>query len=341
MAENKKKTRVTLEQVAKHAGVSTTTASLIMRKSKTISSATRDKVLASMDELGYVYDRVAANLRSKSSTTIGLIITEIANPYFSELVNGVNQKLDAQGYTVLLGATSGSLNKQNLLLSTMLEYRVGGVILCPVADSSIEIVKRFEQWDIPLILVTNDMAGVNRDYVSVDYIAGARQAVEHLLRQGHRRIAFLGGPTASSSWQARKQGYVNALNQAGIEIDESLISGSPMSREGGLEALGKVLLNPDPPTAIFCFSDVIAFGVMVGLKEAGLAPGKDIAVVGFDNVKEAATSSPSLSTVSSSPQLVGNYAADLLYQRIMGLEEDPKRIVIQPELIIRNSSKQE
>jgi LacI family transcriptional regulator len=334
----KKRPRVTLKQVAKHAGVSTTTASLVVRGSETISKATHEKVLASMKELGYVYDRVAANLSSQTSSTIGLIITEIANPYFSELVDGVHQELDQRGYTVLLGTTSESNAKQELLLSTMLEYRVGGVILCPCADSTLDTIKLFEQWEIPVIQVTNEVKGTRSDYIGVDYKAGARVAVEHLIEKGHRRIAYIGGPIEAYSWKERKEGYSQALEQAGLEMDDSLVFGSAMTREGGIDAARKICRIENPPTAIFCFNDVIAFGVMVGLKDAGFTPGQDIAVVGFDNIKEAATSIPSLTTVTSSPGLIGSYAADLLHQRIAGLETEPQRIILKPEIVERNST---
>ncbi|CAM3654632.1 MULTISPECIES: LacI family DNA-binding transcriptional regulator [Brevibacillus] len=335
----KKRARVTLQQVADHAGVSKTTASLIVRnKVQNISEATQKRVLAAMSDLGYVYDRVAANLRSQSSSTVGMIITEIANPYFSELLEGVHQELDKHGYTVLLGTTSESGAKQDSLLSTMLEYRVSGVILCPATKSSLDTINRLEKWGIPVILIGKEISGADCDYVGVDFAPGSKVAVEHLISAGHRRIALLGGPTEASSWKARKEGYGQAFQEAGLSVDETLMVGSPMTRDGGLNAVRQLLKHPDPPTAIFCYNDVIAFGAMVGLQEAGLTPGQDIAVVGFDNLKEAATSIPSLTTVSSCPQLIGTYAADLLHQRIMGLDIEPQRIIIKPELIVRTSS---
>lgn len=336
MAE-KKRTRVTLQQVAEHAGVSRATASLIVRGSSNISESTREKVQESMRQLGYVYDRVAANLRSKNSSTVGLIITEIANPFFSELLDGVHQELDKHGYTVILGTTFDSSTKQDQLLSTMLEYRVGGVILCPAADSSQESIDRLKQWDIPVVLVAKEPASKSCDYVAVDNVAGAEIAVHHLIQNGHRRIAFLGGSVESSPWQERKQGYCNALQQAGIKVDTSLLIESPITRQGGSIAVQKLLGQSNPPTAFFCFNDIVAFGVMIGIKEAGLSPGQDISVVGFDNIKEAAASNPPLTSISSSPQLIGTNAGALLHKRIEGLDAKPQRIILKPELVVRDS----
>ncbi|CAH0229893.1 LacI family DNA-binding transcriptional regulator [Peribacillus frigoritolerans] len=333
-----KKGRVTLQQVAKHAGVSTSTASLIVRNNPRISEATRKKVLKSMHELGYVYDRIAANLRSQSSDTVGIIITDISNTFFSEFLIGVHDALDEVGYTVLLGTTFDSVAKQDHLLSTMMEHRVGGLILCPVSESSQDTIERLNEIDTPMVLAVRELPGVNSDYVGIDYPEGARIAVDHLLGKGHKRIALLGGIKESSTWIERMEGYREALSRAGLEVDESLVIDSAPTREGGLEAVLKVLENPNPPTAIFCFSDLIAFGVMQGLMMKGITPGKDIDIVGFDNVPVAEIYHPPLTTISSFPRRIGKEAANLLYQQMEKIEREQQRIILNPELIIRESS---
>ncbi|KON66469.1 LacI family transcriptional regulator [Peribacillus butanolivorans] len=333
-----KKGRVTLQQVAKHAGVSTSTASLIVRNNPRISEATRKKVLKSMRELGYVYDRIAANLRSQSSDTVGIIITDISNTFFSEFLIGVHDALEEVGYTVLLGTTFDSVTKQDQLLSTMLEHRVGGLILCPVSESTQETINRLNEIDTPFVLAVRELPEVNSDYVGINYPEGARIAVNHLIEKGHKRIAFLGGIRESSTWIERMEGYREALSKSGLEVDESLMIDSAPTREGGLEAVFKVLNNPDPPTAIFCFSDLIAFGVMQGLRMKGLIPGQDIDIVGFDNVPVAEIYHPPLTTVSSFPQRMGKEAANLLHQKMVNIDHEQQRIILNPELIIRESS---
>ncbi|KAA9029909.1 LacI family DNA-binding transcriptional regulator [Niallia endozanthoxylica] len=329
---------VTLQDVAKHAGVSRATASLIVRNSPKISSETRKKVLKSMEELGYVYDRVAANLRSKSSTTIGIIITDISNTYYSDLLKGVHHTLEEIGYTVLLGVTFDSVEKQDQILSSMIEHRVGGIILCPVSESADETVNRLNKLQIPAILAVRELAGSNCDFVGVDYQAGSQMAVEHLIKKGHKRVAFLGGYRKASTWIERMEGYSLALQQAGIELDGSIVIDSVPTREGGVDAVRQLLSLPNRPTAIFCFSDLVAFGVVQGVREAGLKPGEDIAIMGFDNIPEAEIFYPPLSTVSSFAQLTGKTAANLLHQRITQSEGEKKRIILQPELIVREST---
>jgi len=332
------KKRVTLMDVAKHAGVSRATASLIVRGSSKIADKTRIKVLNSMRELGYVYDRVAANMRSQSSSTVGLIITDIANPFYAELLRGVHNTLEEAGYTVFLGTTFDSDSKQEQLISRMLEHRVGGIILCPVSGSSMDTIERLKKIDIPLVLAVREIEDVTCDYVGIDYEVGAQMAVNHLIQRGHRRISFLGGTSHSSAWKERRRGYCSALKEAGLVVDESLIIESAVTREGGMDAVRKALLLSDPPTGAFCFNDLVAHGVMLGLNDAGLRPGQDMALVGFDNNNEAPLYNPPLTTVSSYARLIGSQAATLLHQRIRNHDREKMRIILQPELVVRESS---
>ena len=328
---------ITLQKVAEHAGVSRATASLVVRGSKSISPATREKVFASMRELGYVYDRIAANLRSKSSSTVGLIIMELANSFYSELLVGIHQELSKFGQTVLLGTTFDSQASQDRLLSTMLEHRVGGIILSAVPGSSAEAVEKVRNWGIPVVLVGRKVRGVQFDFVGVDNVAGGELAVNHLLGHGHRRIAFIGGFSKLSSWQGRKQGYDNALRQAGIVADSSLVIESPATLQCGTEVIERVMAVANPPTAVFCYNDAIAFGAMMKLKEMGIIPGRDVAIMGFDDIPEAAIFTPKLSTISSAIRLMGAHAATLLHSRIEGLDSEPQNVIVEPKLVIRES----
>ncbi|MDT8861476.1 LacI family DNA-binding transcriptional regulator [Alkalihalobacillus sp. MEB130] len=333
-----KRSRVTLQDVAKHAGVSRSTASLIVRGSSTIAVNTRRKVLASIRELGYVYDRVAANMRSQSSSTVGVIITDIANPFFSEFLVGVHRTLEETGYIEFLGTTFDLDTKQDRILSTMLEHRVGGIILCPVSNSSAETIERLKKLDVPIVHAVRELPKLQCDYVGIDYTAGAQISVNHLIQKGHRRISFIGGSSGSSAWKERMQGYENGLKKSGIEIDESIIIESPVTREGGMVAVHHILSQQNPPTAIFCYNDLVALGVMQGLRDAKVTPGEDIAVVGFDNVQESSLYTPSLTTVNVFARLIGSQAANLIHQRMLDQDRDIQRIILQPELVTRRSS---
>lgn len=336
--KQQKKRRVTLQQVAEHAGVSTSTASLIVRNNPRISEATREKVLQSMRELGYVYDRVAANLRSQTSTTVGLIITDISNTFFSEFLIGVQNTLEEVGLTVLLGTTFDSVAKQEQLISTMLEHRVGGLILCPVSGTAEETLSRLEQLDIPVVLAVREIADADCDFVGADYEEGTYKAVRHFIEKGHQEIAFLGGVKHSSTWTKRMKGFKKALREADLDVKNEYVIDSAPTREAGCEAVTELLRRSERPTAIFCFSDLVAFGVMQGIRKAGLVPGEDIDIIGFDNVPEAEISYPPLTTVSSFPRQSGKEAAQLLHHKITSSQHKKQRIILAPELVIRESS---
>lgn len=332
------KKRVTLLDVAEHAGVSRATASLVVRGNPNITEKTSKKVVKSMRELGYVYDRVAANMRSQNVTTVGLIITDISNPFFSEFLIGVHNVLEETGLIEFLGTTFDSDAKQERLISTMLEHRVGGIILCPVSDTSESTIERIKSVDIPLVTAVREIPSLMCDYVGIDYSAGTQLAVKHLIQKGHRRISFLGGTSQSSAWKERRLGFYNAFLQAGLAVDESLIIESAVTRVGGIEAVRKVLFKSNPPTATVCFNDLVALGVMQGLRDTGLTPGEDMAIVGFDNVQEATLYNPPLTTVSSFARLIGSQAANLLQQRMSDQNREKQRIILQPELVVRSST---
>lgn len=333
-----RKRRITLQDVAKHAGVSTSTASLVIRNNPRISDATRKKVLDSIEELGYVYDRVAAKLRSQSSKIIGVIVTDISNKFISEFLIGVQQTLEKMDYTVLLGTTFDSVSKQERLISTMVEHRVDGLIINPASKSNKSTISQLNHLELPVVLANREVDHANCDYVGIDYIKGTYLAVDHLLKKGHKRIAFLGGIKMSSTWKDRMKGFQEAHNKAGLEVDKSLIIDGLPTSEGGIQTVLEVLNNPNPPTAIFCFSDLVAFGVLQGLGMKGMIPGQDIDIVGFDNIPESEIYHPPLTTVSSFPRTIGIQAATILYNKLE--QDDPiqQRIILNPELVIRETS---
>ena len=290
-----------------------------------------------MEELNYVYDRVAANLRTLTSTTVGLIVTEIANPYFSEVADGVHQALGELGYVVLLGATFDSEEKQDLLLATMMENRIGGLILSPVSRLSKGLELRLNSLGIPTVIIGRKPTGTVFDFVGIDNVYGAKAAVKHLIERGHRRIAFIGGLFNDIHWLERKEGYCQELLLADLDVDESLIINTPVTRSGGVEGIKQMLNHSNRPTALLCYNDLVAFGVMSALKELGISPGSDLAVIGFDNIPEAAETDPKLTTVSLFPNRIGSIAANLLHQRMKGFDDEQQDIIIQPKLVVRES----
>ena len=329
--------RVTLVDVARHAQVSRATASLVLRGSELVAEPTRARVLASMQTLGYVVHRGAASLRTQRSHTVGLIVPDVTNPFFAEMTVAIEAQLDLAQHVALLGNTAETLTKQERLLAMLREYRADGVLLCVANGTSAETIDRLRLWRLPFVLFARYIEAVEADYVGADNVAGARQATDYLLDRGHRRIAFVGGPLGSSARRDRRRGYALALTARGLTPDAPDALAGPTSRAAGHQAVSELLARAEPPTAVLCYNDIVAFGVMLGLQAAGLTPGREMAVIGFDDIAEAALWWPALTTVALAPQQIGAQAAQLLLERIAAPDAPPRRLVIAPALVVRQS----
>lgn len=326
--------RVTLVDVAKRAGVSRATASLVLRNSPMVADKTRDRVRAAMEELGYVYNRGAANLRAGRTHTVGLLVCDINNPFFAEMTAGVDAALSEAGWVAFMANSAESPERQDQFLQRMREHNVDGVIVCPAAGTSPDLPERLRRWELPCVQALRFVSR-DGDYAGVDYEFGIEQVASHLIRLGHRRIALAGGDRMHSATQARYRGFKAALERNGL--DGSLIVRSPLTRRGGIDAINALLDRPDPPTAVVCFNDVVAFGVMLGLEARGLRAGRDIAVTGFDDVPDACLSRPPLTTVATSAYHVGEEAARLLLRRLADPQHTPEQVILPTRLVVRES----
>jgi LacI family transcriptional regulator len=329
--------RVTLAEIGESLGLSRATVSLVLRGSPLVADSTRERVLEAMRQMGYVYHRAAASLRTQRSQTVGLIVSDITNPFFAEMTVGIEARLDAAGYVSLLGHTAESREKQERLLATMREFPADGILLCPADATPASAIEGLLAARVPLVLFARYLPGVATDYVGADNVAGATLAVEHLIALGHRRIAFIGGPPETSARRDRERGYRQTLERHDLPIDEALVLTTATTREGGYNGTRALLRAPRRPTALLCFNDAVAFGAMFGVQSIGLLPGRDVAVVGFDDVDEAALSRPTLTTVAVTPRKIGEEAAGLLLERIEHPESPPRQIVLPPQLMVRES----
>lgn len=330
--------RITLVDVASDADVSRATASLVMRGSPLISEETTEKVLHSMEKLGYVYNRAAASLRAEKSHAVGLAVTDITNPFFAELAVGIERRLDEARYTLLLTHSGERRKRQQALLSMMHGYQIDGLLLCPARGTIARDLALLKRWGLPTVLIARDVPNSSLEYVGADNFLGAKQAVQHLLARGHRRIAFAGGPSQSTARVDRLAGYSEAIKKAGIPIDDTVCRTSEVTREGGHKAILDLLQLEDPPTAALCYNDVVAFGAMLGLEASGKQPGVDFAVVGFDNISDSALWHPALTTVSITPEQIAEAATARLIERISRPDAPATKTIIPPSLIVRESS---
>jgi LacI family transcriptional regulator len=329
--------RVTLMDVAKDAGVSRATASLVLRKSPLVTETTYDRVVASMERLGYVYNRAAASMRSNRSRTVGLIVTDITNPFFAQMTLGSEEHLNGEDYALLLGNSAETAAKQERLIEAMHEYGADGLLLCPVADTDPQIIRSIQQWHLPCIQVARFVPGVAADYVGPDNVLGAELATRQLVANGHRIIAFVGGPRHTSAHAERLQGYCAVLSSHDLPIDEGLVAPCPVSTQGGRSAITELMQRAQRPTAVFCYNDIVAHGVMLGLQALGITPGETFDVIGFDDIDEASQWHPALTTVAMPPSVIGSEAARLLIERIDNPEGSPRQVILRPALVYRQS----
>lgn len=327
--------RVTLTEVARDAGVSRSTVSLVLRGSPLVAPETRGRVQASIEALGYIYNRGAATLRAARTDVVGLLVSKIDNSFYGELTAGVDEVLDEQGVVAFLGNTAESLERQDRFLQRMREHSVDGVILCPAAGTQPDLLERLRHWRMPCVQALRFLAANDGDYAGVDYQFGMEMVTEHLIRLGHARIAFVGGNLAHSATSARRAGFAAAMKRHGLSPD--VMVRCPLNRRAGAEAITGLLDRPDPPTAALCFNDEVAFGVMLGLEARGLRAGRDMAVTGFDDMPEAAQSRPALTTVATSARQIGQEAARLLLRRLADPQGAMERVILPARLVVRES----
>jgi len=335
LSESRKKNRVTLLDVARHAGVSRATASLVIRKSPLVSTETRVKVEASMQELGYVYNMGAARLRADRSLTIGVVIPNLINPFFTELLAGIETVIDAAGMVVILVNSGDVLARQDMLLTRMREHGVDGVILCPAAGTDTSLIERMGEWDLPVVQVLRRVSD-ECDYAGVDYGFGMHQAVDHLAELGHRDIAFAVHGPVHSAYQERVDAFRDAMQARGL--DHGTIIRVPNQMASIAESAHSFISGPGRSTAVVCFNDVVALGLSAGLYDLGVVIGHDFSLVGFDDVADAEAMRPRLTSVATFPVAIGEGAASLLLDRLAQPDLPPRKLVKAPQLHIRQSS---
>jgi LacI family transcriptional regulator len=327
--------RVTLTDVAKDAGVSRATASMVLNDSPLIAQATKERVRASFARLGYVYDRAAASLRKNQSLAVGLVITQLSNPYFAEFVEGIQSELDDRGMDVLLGISAEDRARQRRVLVSMSERRVDGVVVIPAHQSE---PADFAGLHMPIVMLARRVKGFDTDYVGGDNYAGSVAATNHLLvTHGARRPAFIGGHVYASAREERLGGFLSAAGVLGIKVPVRNQPACVPDRVVARNVAAELIARDPKVDAIVCFNDAVAFGVVDAVADAGLQVGRDIRVIGFDDVKDAERARPALASVSVPAETAGRRAAQLLLKRISGSEAGPQGLILPAELMPRES----
>jgi LacI family transcriptional regulator len=310
--------------------------SLVLRSSPLVADATRAGVQSSIDSLGYVYHRAAANLRTRLTHTVGLVICEITNPFYAELAAGIDDVLDQAGWVAFVANTAESPERQSRFIARMQEHRVDGVLLAPAEGTAPETIDALERHSLPVVQMLRRVGRGDADFVSADFYLGMTLAAEHLIRLGHKRIAFVGGARQVTPARDRTKAFREILPRFGLPVGP-IVKCFP-TREGGAAAVAELFrTKAKAPTAMLCHNDLCALGVMLGLADRGLVPGRDVAVIGFDDIPEAAMSRPALTTVALGARAIGEEAARLMLRRIKSPGGSLETIILPPRLVIRSS----
>ena len=289
-----------------------------------------------MDSLGYIYHRAAANLRARLTHTIGIVICEITNPFYAELTAGIDEALDRAGWVAFLANTAESPARQDRFIVRMREHRVDGILLAPAEGTSPRTIEQLMRQGVPVVQILRRVGRRSADHVSADFRLGMTLAAEHLIGLGHRRIAFVGGARRVSPARDRTQAFRDTLTRHGLALG-AIVNCMP-TREDGANAVARLFRGgSNEPTAVLCYNDLCALGVMVGLVDRGLTPGRDVAVVGFDDIPEGAMHRPALTTVAVEPRRIGEEAANLLLRRVKAPDAAPETIILPPKLVVRES----
>lgn len=327
--------RPTIIDVAKAAGVSKSTVSLVLQNSPAVSAKTRDDVRKAMAALGYVYNRAAANLRSAQIGLVGLVINDLKNPFFTEFATAVQMAISAAGYATVLANTDEDPALQARTIAAMIEHGVSGLIISPAYGDETATFGPLERADIPAMQVLRKVSPRTDlfPFASPDYAAGGRLATEHLIASGARRIAFVGGVAGRSVTAERQSGYLQTLQEHGLS--SLVLSGRP-TRAFGRDCAGRFIDQPDCDAAL-CFNDLVALGVLSGFASRGRQVGRDFRLVGFDDIEEAAHSFPALTTVQCGIARFGQTMAETLMAWLTQGTKPAPEVQTPVQLVIRAS----
>lgn len=329
-----------IREVAERAGVSLGTVSNVLNRPEIVAEETRRRVQLAIEEIGFVRNGSARQLRAGRSQYIGLVVLDVANPFFTEVARGAEDAVSEAGCVVILCNSDDSMDKESHYLHVLEEQRALGVLITPVQNDA-SYLQRLQQRGIAVVLLDRPSRMKDLCSVAVDDVRGGELAMTHLLDQGHRRIAFVHGPLTIRQCSDRRRGVLRALRSAGRDVDSTVvdITTSAQNARSGEECVEQLVRTANRPTAIFCANDLLALGVMRGLTQRGIRIPSDMALVGYDDVEFASILATPLSSVRQPKYQLGHTAAELLLQEANNpTDHQHQHIVYQPELIVRASS---
>lgn len=336
---NRRPPRRTIHEVARRARVSTSTVSRTINSPALVDAETAQRVWKAIKELEYYPNTQARSLVSGRSRIIGLIVSDITNPFFPELVKGFEDVAAQHGYDILVSSTNYDSARMAVCVRRMLERKVDGVAIM-TSEMDDHLIEQLAHGKVPMVFLDTGPRGERISNIVVDYTMGVNEAVEHLVALGHRRIGFISGPPGLKSAQVRRSAFLQALDRYGIREDEALVQEGNHKVDGGLEAMTRMLEQTDAPTAVLASNDLTAIGMLSALRRAGLEVPRDISVVGFDDIWLAQFTEPPLTTVRLSQNEIAEKAFRALLADLGAAPEGASKpdCTMETHLVIRQTT---
>ncbi|MCZ4059750.1 ribose operon transcriptional repressor RbsR [Pantoea sp. LMR881] len=327
-----------MKDVARKAGVSTSTVSHVINNNRFVSDGVREKVELAIRELNYAPSALARSLKINQTHTIGMLLTASSNPFYAEVVRGVEDSCYERGYSLILCNTAGDEERMNRSLETLLQKRVDGLlIMCTESHlPSADILNRYPS--IPTVMMDWAPFEERGDIIQDNALLGGELATQHLIDSGYTRIACIAGPLDKTPARMRLEGYQNAMAKNGLPILPGYVVNGDFEFRGGYNAMIELLALDTPPQAVFTSNDAMAVGVYHALFQEGLTIPHDVAVMGYDDIELARYLSPPLTTVHQPKDELGELAIDTLIHRLSDPDASPQTLVLTPELVIRGSA---
>jgi LacI family transcriptional regulator, galactose operon repressor len=332
---------ISIREVAARAGVSVGTVSNVLNKPETVSAPTRRRVLDAIADLGYVRNDPARQLRAGRSRTIAMIVLDIANPFFTDVIRGAELATDRANVSLMLFSSGEDATRERRQLEQVEQQRVLGTLITPVDDAPDSRLEQLIRRGMPVVLVDRGSRQPGRCSVSVDDVMGGHLAGTHLAGQGHRRVAFVGGPTTLPQVEHRHRGFAAALAGAGRRIELRAIETPNLTVHSGRQAARAVADLPaaERPTAVFCANDLLALGVLQELTQRRIRVPHGVAIVGYDDIYFAGAAAIPLSSVRQPREQLGQAAAELILEEANAAGcHQHRNVLFQPELVVRESS---
>jgi LacI family transcriptional regulator len=331
--------KVTIKDVAKSANVSVGTASMALNGKKAVNSLTKKKVQDAAKDLGYFPNKYARLLNSKRTNVIGLIITDITNPFFGVIIDLIQEELASKKYDIMLGITKGSISKEQHFINKFIEMQVDGVIIVPSHKQAPNTahLQNLRTRDIPICFITAYYTDVMAPCVMTDLSEGSYQLTKYLLEQGHKRIVYIVANRAIPVSNLRVEGYLRAYREAGLPFSPDWVVISEPTFRGGYDSTN-VILQSGHPDAILAMNDIMAMGVLKHLKECCLRVPEDISVAGYDDLLYASLLETTLTTVQQPMQQMCKKAVEIILDKIEHPDEICEKVLLRPLLVIRSST---